>query len=100
MYLDQFKALEKAGRPLRVGLVGLGAMGKGMAYNIQHTPGMELICVGDTDPKRYDELREIIPEATFWHADDCMSVAECPDIDMFMEACSSIEMGLDYERRG
>ena len=99
MYLDQFKALEKAGRPLRVGLVGLGAMGKGMAYNIQHTPGMELICVGDTDPKRYDELREIIPEATFWHADDCMSVAECPDIDMFMEASSSIEMGLDYTRK-
>ena len=65
MYLKKFEKLEKAGRPIRVGLVGLGAMGKGMAYNIHHTPGMQLVYVGDTDPKRYEELREIMAELGF-----------------------------------
>jgi predicted homoserine dehydrogenase-like protein len=99
MYLKKFEKLEKAGRPLRIGLVGLGAMGKGMAYNIHHTPGMKLVCVGDTDPKRYGELREILPDSTHWDADDCMAIAESQDIDMFMEASSSIEMGLEYTKK-
>jgi len=99
MYLKKFEELEKSGKPIRIGLVGLGAMGKGMAYNIHHTPGMELVCVGDTDSKRYDELRAIIPELQCWDAADCMVVAESHNIDIFIEASSSIEMGLKYARK-
>ena len=98
MYLKKFEELERVGTPVRVGLVGLGAMGKGMAYNIYNTPGMKLVCVGDTDPKRYDELREIIPDSTHWDADYCMAITEAEDIDMFIEASSSIEMGLEYTK--
>ena len=98
MYLKRFEELEKKGCPIRIGLVGLGAMGKGMAYNIHHTPGMKLVSVGDSDPKRYDELRKIIPDSD--HTDeDCMDIAGSTKIDMFMEASSSIEMGLKYTKR-
>jgi len=98
MYLKKFEKLEKAGMPIRIGLVGLGAMGKGMAYNIHHTPGMRLVCVGDTDPKRHEELREIIPDSKHEDA-DCMDIAGSTKIDMFMEASSSIKMGLEYTKR-
>ena len=99
MYLGKFEELEKSGKPIRIGLVGLGAMGKGMAYNIHNTPGLKLVCVGDVDPKRYDELRKIIPDSTYWQADDCMDIAENIEIDMFVEASSSIEMGLEYTKK-
>ncbi len=99
MYLKKFEQLEKAQKSVKIGLVGLGAMGKGMAFNIHHTPGIELVCVGDTNPKRFDELREIIPGSKHKELDDCMSIAETQDIDIFIEASSSIEMGLAYTKR-
>jgi len=42
-------ALEESGKRIRVGLVGAGAMGVGIAYQVALTPGMELAFVGDID---------------------------------------------------
>lgn len=98
MYLKKFKGLEKEGKAIKIGLVGLGAMGKGMSFNIHNTPGMELALVGDTNPKRFDELKEIIPDSKHREIEDCMAVAQSQDIDIFVEASSSIEMGLAYSK--
>lgn len=43
------KLRERADNPIRVGLVGAGAMGKGIAWQVSHTPGMRLIFIGDLD---------------------------------------------------
>ena len=42
-------ALDESGKRIRVGLVGAGAMGVGIAYQVAITPGMELAFVGDID---------------------------------------------------
>jgi predicted homoserine dehydrogenase-like protein len=99
MYLKRFEQLERDRRPLQIGLVGLGAMGKGIAFNIHHTPGMRLAWVGDTDPKRFDELRKIIPDSDHQETENCIDIARSPDIDLFIEASSSINMGYAYSKQ-
>jgi len=47
--LDELKQREAEGRPVRVGLVGAGAMGVGIAWQVSRTPGMELVFIGDID---------------------------------------------------
>jgi predicted homoserine dehydrogenase-like protein len=51
MYYDRLRQLEKDGRKIRILLVGAGSMGVGIAWQIAHTPGMELICIVDTNPE-------------------------------------------------
>lgn len=99
MYLRRFQDLENMGRPIRVGLVGLGAMGKGIAFNIHKTPGLDLVCVGDIDPGQFDALQQIIPSSRHTTTVNCAEVAESPDIDIFIEASSSITMGLFYSEK-
>ena len=41
------KLQELSDDPIRVGLVGAGAMGKGIAWQVSHTPGMRLTFIGD-----------------------------------------------------
>ena len=98
MYLKKFEQLEREGKALRIGLVGLGAMGKGIAYNIHHTPGLLLEWAGDTDPARFADLREVIPDSAHKETNNCIDIARSPDIDLFIEASSSIQMGLAYTK--
>ena len=41
------EALQREGRPVRVGMVGAGFMGRGVAAQIARTPGMELVAVSN-----------------------------------------------------
>jgi len=45
--LDTLRAREAAGNPIRVALVGAGAMGIGIAWQIGRTPGMRLVSITD-----------------------------------------------------
>lgn len=45
--LKHLKALESAGRRLKVGVVGCGAMGRGVALQVAQTPGMDLVFISD-----------------------------------------------------
>lgn len=40
---------EQSGEPIRVALIGAGSMGVGIAWQIGHTPGMELVSITDID---------------------------------------------------
>ena len=40
---------EAAGQRIRIGLIGAGRMGIGIAWHIGRTPGMELVAVADID---------------------------------------------------
>ena len=46
---EALKALEATGEPIRVVLVGAGAMGLGIAWQLGRTPGMRLVAVTDID---------------------------------------------------
>ena len=58
MMLKQLR--ERAENPIRVGLVGLGAMGKGIAWQVSHTPGMKLVFIGDLKIEAARETAELI----------------------------------------
>lgn len=42
---------EKEGRPIRVGLIGAGQMGRGMVAQIQQMKGMDVVAVADITPR-------------------------------------------------
>lgn len=45
--IQKLKALEKTGRRIRVGVIGCGAMGTGVALQVSRAPGMEVVFVSD-----------------------------------------------------
>ncbi|MCP4846949.1 MAG: homoserine dehydrogenase [Verrucomicrobiaceae bacterium] len=47
--LNELKQRELDKRPIRVGLIGAGAMGIGIAWQVNRTPGMQLVFVADID---------------------------------------------------
>lgn len=47
--LRELKQRELEMRPIKVGLIGAGAMGIGIAWQVNRTPGMKLVFVGDID---------------------------------------------------
>ncbi len=38
--------------PIRVGIIGIGAMGRGLVYQCRNTPGFEVLAVADVKPER------------------------------------------------
>jgi predicted homoserine dehydrogenase-like protein len=44
---DKLEALEQAGTPIRVGLVGVGQMGRGFIAQVAGIPGMEVVAAAD-----------------------------------------------------
>lgn len=53
--LEELKQREADGRPIRVGLIGAGAMGMGIALQVGRTPGMEIVFIGDIDLEAANE---------------------------------------------
>ncbi len=47
MFLPKLRELQKSGKPIRVGVIGCGAMGIGVAWQVARTPGMEVVFLGD-----------------------------------------------------
>ena len=50
MYHERLAEFERSGQRIRVALVGAGAMGVGIAWQIGRTPGMELVSITDIRP--------------------------------------------------
>lgn len=49
---ERLEDLERAGAPIRVGLVGAGQMGRGFIAQVAGIPGMEVSAVADIEPER------------------------------------------------
>jgi predicted homoserine dehydrogenase-like protein len=57
---SRLETLERAGTPIRIGLVGAGQMGRGFIAQVAGIPGMETVAVADVDPQRgLDAFREV-----------------------------------------
>ena len=81
----KLKAREAAQNPIRVGIVGCGQMGSGLAQAVAETPGMQVRALADIDLKRairtFSEL-SVPPERvtharTASQAQDAMRVGRC-----------------------
>ena len=101
---------EAAGRPIRVGMVGAGSMGRGVALQIATAvPGMRLVAIANRhlEPARrafaeagqcearpvetLDELRSAIAADQPSITEDWRLLCDAPEIDAILEVTGSIE---------
>lgn len=107
------KALEKRqqeGNPIRVGMVGAGYMGRGIALQIQkYVKGMKLVAISNRTPSKAErayrqagvetikpvetvsQLEETIAQNKFAITDDPMLLCEAESIDALIEVTGTIE---------
>jgi predicted homoserine dehydrogenase-like protein len=93
--------------PIRVAVIGMGAMGKGLQYQSEITPGIECVAVADLDVGRavascetvhrdhrivssLDELHDVAGGTSVAVCDDGDLLARCETVDVLIEASSSI----------
>ncbi len=103
---------EREGNPIRVGLVGAGFMGRGIALQIlTATPGMELVAIanrslarardaygaaGIDDPEFVEsvaQLEQAVARGRPAVADDALLLAEAGGIDAIVEVTGTVEFG-------
>src|SRR5262245_2100289 len=101
---------ERAGRPIRVGLVGAGYAGKGFAMQLlQGLPGLRLVAMsnrttaeaeqavrnvrGDefTKVAKVDQLEDAIRKQSVAVTSDATVLCDSPSIDCIVEATGEIE---------
>lgn len=95
--LKELKQREAEGNFINVGLVGLGAMGKGIAFQIAKTPGMRLSFIADHDPKALAKAGEVYKQPTHLTLDAKAALQdEKIPCDVLVEATNSIIAAYDY----
>lgn len=95
--LQELKQREKEGRPINVGLIGLGAMGLGIAYQIGKTPGMRLSFVADQNEAAAKRGAEVYGKPTKVLTDGMAALRDSSiPCDVFVEATNSIIAAYDY----
>ena len=57
--IRKLKALAAEGRSIKVGVIGCGAMGSGVAWQVARTPGMEVAFLGDLNPVALAETAKL-----------------------------------------
>lgn len=99
--------LQERRKPIRVALVGAGAMGKGLFYQCHVTPGVRCVALADTKVEkaaqccemlrqtgrrvhREGEAADAIRRGEVAVTDDAMLLAACDRVDVLVEASSSI----------
>ena len=100
---SKLEVLERAGTPIRVGLVGAGQMGRGFIAQVAGIPGMETVAVADVDPQRgLDAFREVgldPVEGLNGHpgrpavTGDAAELARSEAVDVVVEATGVTEVG-------
>jgi predicted homoserine dehydrogenase-like protein len=95
--LNELKLRELENRPIQVGLVGLGAMGLGIAYQIGKTPGMRLSFVADLSQAAAQKGADIYGKPTRVVTDALGALRdEKIPCDVLVEATNSIVAAYDY----
>ncbi len=95
--LKELRKREADGRPIRVGLVGAGAMGLGIALQVAKTPGMRLAFVADTDPGAVRRAAEAYGGEVDTGLDGLALMRKhAGAYDVFVEATNTIGAAADF----
>ncbi len=95
--LEELRQRDAEGRPIAVGIVGLGAMGQAIAYQISTTPGMRLSFVADTDIGRAQQAAELYGQPVHVTHDGIAALKDAQlACDVLVEATNSIVDAYDY----
>jgi len=88
------RKLKNLERPIRIGLVGAGCMGKGIAHQIAITPGMSLQWIADRNPISAQELAALTKTQT--HGSDAHRLLRESPVDVLVEATNTIWSAFQY----
>ena len=105
-----YHRLRRLADPVRVCMTGAGSMGKGLFYQLHHTPGMACVAVADVDVEKaidavayvgepyavvetLDALHDTIRAGKVAICADGDLVASCTEADVFVEATNAIAAG-------
>jgi len=108
--LDQLKKVKS---PIKIGIVGIGSMGKGMVLQSALTPGIQCSAIASRRLDRtieiaeqfnynykvvntLSEMNEAIQKGQLAVCEDGDLVASCEQLDVFVEATGSIVGGGHY----
>lgn len=80
--------------PIRVGLVGAGAMGRGIAHQVNITPGMELVWVADSNLTAAEKAASSV--CSCLSGADANVFLKSDPVDVFVESTNSIQSALEY----
>jgi predicted homoserine dehydrogenase-like protein len=95
--LGELKQREKEGRPINVGLIGCGAMGLGIAYQLALLPGMRLSFLADLNEEAVKRGAEVYGKPTKVSTDGMAALKdERIPCDVLIEATNSITAAYDY----
>jgi predicted homoserine dehydrogenase-like protein len=100
-------------KDIRIAIVGIGSMGKGLFYQSRRTPGIEAVAVADVRIKRAvscaewlgrdyslvrtpGQMSDAIRQGKVAVCEDGALAAECEDVDVFVEASNSIIPALAF----
>lgn len=95
--LKELKHREKTGKPIQVGLIGAGAMGIGIAWQIARTPGMVLSFIADINPEAAQKAQAAYgkPTQLFTNADQALEDTKVP-LDVLVESTNTISAAARY----
>jgi predicted homoserine dehydrogenase-like protein len=100
---DRLEALNREGTPIRVGIVGIGQMGRGFIAQVERIPGMEVVAAADihieSALEAFRSVGQEPVEGTDGHpgrpsvTDDALEVARSESVDVVVEATGIPEVG-------
>lgn len=102
MIYQLLKNREQEGNRIRVAVVGCGAMGLGVAFQIGQTPGMEVVLLADKNGEVVGSAADMVsstgrqqgrPPVTTGCLD---ALKNGPEYDVLVECTTSIEDGIHY----
>lgn len=95
--LNELKHLEKNGTQIRVGLIGAGAMGVGIAWQVGKTPGMELSFIADLNLEAAKQAEAVYGKSVklFTNPDHALDDSSVP-VDVLVESSNSIGPAARY----
>ncbi|MEM6966786.1 MAG: Gfo/Idh/MocA family oxidoreductase [Bacteroidota bacterium] len=105
--------LEDYGQSIRVGIVGIGSIGRGLAHQVHHTPGFELTGLADIDTERaiqcakylgldyaivnsYAQMKKARRRKKVAITTHGMLIAQNDENDVFIESSNAIVAGAKF----
>jgi predicted homoserine dehydrogenase-like protein len=100
---DRLETLNREGTPIRVGIVGLGQMGRGFIAQVQRIPGMEVVAAADIHIESALEAFRSVGQEPVEGTNGCpghptvtndaLEVARSESVDVVVEATGIPEVG-------
>src|SRR5690606_9112620 len=102
--------LSRVDKPIGIGIVGIGSIGRGMVLQSTITPGISCLAIADIILERatawaeelelpyrvassLDDMHDIIRSGLLAITDDGSLLAQCEDLDVFVEATNATLVG-------